>query len=66
MRTTTKQEIPQENKDVKDLSNYTLTRDRQRRKIRRPSRYAYNNYVSYALKSFDDYDCDEPERMKFS
>lgn len=46
---------------MEDLSNYTLTRTKQRRKIRLPLWYAQNNYVSYALNSIDDTDCDEPK-----
>lgn len=39
-RKATELEIPQEGQDVEDLSNYTLTNDRQRMKIKRSSKYA--------------------------
>lgn len=32
-----------------DLSNYSLTRDRWRREVRLPVRYAHANCISYAL-----------------
>lgn len=51
-RTAVKQKTPQDDQDVKNLSNCTLTRDKNRREIRCPSRYAQNNCDE--LKSYEE------------
>ena len=46
------------------FQHYQLARDRQRREIRPPQRYAYAGLVSYALNIVDKIDRCEPQSYK--
>ena len=44
-----------------DLRDYNLTRDRERRLIKAPSRYGYADIMAYAFSVTEDMDTNEPK-----
>ena len=47
-----------------DLRDYELSRDRVRREVRPPTRYAHANIIAYALNIGDSIELDEPISYK--
>ena len=58
------EETETERTDLDDLHNYRLTRDRVRRQMKVPSRYAQAEVVSFALNVAEEIGVLEPQSYK--